>query len=161
MAQKNERRTDRGAPGKGHGTYFIDMMRDWTGGRLQAADGPDRHTAGMSRTSEQASKGLLDSLLAGTHQGPDSSGAEGGGAASTSSAAASPRALGCVEGAAGSQQRPAAGAGPEKQSNNDTWAQVPSTVAGRRVEVGKISSLPEWAGDATETMGACVFAGPH
>lgn len=32
---KNKRRTDRGAPGKGHGTYFIDMMRDWTGGRLQ------------------------------------------------------------------------------------------------------------------------------
>lgn len=84
-----------------------------------------------------------------------------GGAASTSSAAASPRAPGCVEGAAGSQQRPAAGAGPEKQSNNDTWAQVPSTVAGRRVELGKISSLPEWAGDATETMGACVFAGPQ
>lgn len=127
MAQKNKRRTDRGAPGKGHGTYFIDMMRDWTGdwtgGRLQMVP-TDTQLVCPARQSKLRRGFWIRCLRARTRVRTVPSGAEGGGSQHvvrrSVPLAVKTRALGCVEGAVGSQLA----AGAEKQSNNNTWAQV-------------------------------------
>lgn len=105
MAQKNERRTDRGAPGKGHGTYFIDMMRDWTGGRLQMVP-TDTQLVCPARQSKLRRGFWIRCLRARTRVRTVPSGAEGG----EQPARRPPQRPACsqdksLEGAVGSQQQ--------------------------------------------------------